>query len=172
MVLASAVTLGSESRGTYNHILLSQIGYSPNLEGHVPVFISPRNRVVRLYPQALGSLFVASYDSQGHGGGTRPRLHTGEELIANFPFTINREFASARTACKTLRSSILTLLRVNSLQPSSSNGRLYSLRYSGFQASRHIVPSFRLHSNLRGCNVGVIDVMDLWSPPLRWAQVP
>jgi hypothetical protein len=23
------------------------------------------------------SLFVASYDSQGHGGGTRPRLHTG-----------------------------------------------------------------------------------------------
>jgi hypothetical protein len=24
------------------------------------------------------SLFVASYDSQGHGGGIRPRLHTGE----------------------------------------------------------------------------------------------
>jgi hypothetical protein len=23
------------------------------------------------------SLFVASYDSQGHGGGIRPRLHTG-----------------------------------------------------------------------------------------------
>jgi hypothetical protein len=27
------------------------------------------------------SLFVASYDSQGHGGGIRPRLHTGVELI-------------------------------------------------------------------------------------------
>jgi hypothetical protein len=26
------------------------------------------------------SLFVASYDSQGHGGGIRPRLHTGYEL--------------------------------------------------------------------------------------------
>jgi hypothetical protein len=25
------------------------------------------------------SLFVASYDSQGHGGGIRPRLHTGHE---------------------------------------------------------------------------------------------
>jgi hypothetical protein len=25
------------------------------------------------------SLFVASYDSQGHGGGSRPRLHTGME---------------------------------------------------------------------------------------------
>jgi hypothetical protein len=24
------------------------------------------------------SLFVSSYDSQGHGGGIRPRLHTGE----------------------------------------------------------------------------------------------
>jgi hypothetical protein len=26
-------------------------------------FISPRNRAAQLYPQALGSLFVASYDS-------------------------------------------------------------------------------------------------------------
>jgi hypothetical protein len=38
---------------------------SPNLEGHVPVFISPRNRVAKLYPRALGSLSIASYDSQG-----------------------------------------------------------------------------------------------------------
>jgi hypothetical protein len=36
--------------------------------------------VVRLQPQALGSLFVASYDSQGYGGGTRPCLHTGIAL--------------------------------------------------------------------------------------------
>jgi hypothetical protein len=41
---------------------------SPNLEGQVPVFISPRNRVAQLYPRALGSLFVTSYDSQGYGG--------------------------------------------------------------------------------------------------------
>jgi hypothetical protein len=27
------------------------------------------------------SLFVASYDSQVHGGGIRPRLHTGHELV-------------------------------------------------------------------------------------------
>jgi hypothetical protein len=38
---------------------------SPNLEGQVPVFISPRNRVAQLYPRALGSLSAASYDSQG-----------------------------------------------------------------------------------------------------------
>jgi hypothetical protein len=41
----------------------------PNLEGQVPVFISHRNRVAQLYPQALGSIFVASYDSQAYGGG-------------------------------------------------------------------------------------------------------
>jgi hypothetical protein len=29
---------------------------SHNLEGQVPVFISPRNRVAQLYPRALGSL--------------------------------------------------------------------------------------------------------------------
>jgi hypothetical protein len=29
--------------------------------------------VAQLYPRALGSLFVASYDSQGYGGGIRPR---------------------------------------------------------------------------------------------------
>jgi hypothetical protein len=69
LVLASAVILRSEFRGTHDHILLSQIRDSPNLEGQVPVFISPTNRVVRLYPQAMGSLFVASYDSQGYGGG-------------------------------------------------------------------------------------------------------
>jgi hypothetical protein len=62
-------------RGTRDHILLSQIRDSRNLEGQVPVFISPRNRVARLYPQALGSLFVAFYDSQGYSGGIRTRLH-------------------------------------------------------------------------------------------------
>jgi hypothetical protein len=60
-----------------DHILLSQIRDSPNLEGQVPVFISPRNRMARLYPQVLGSLFVASYDSQGYSGDIRNRLHAG-----------------------------------------------------------------------------------------------
>jgi hypothetical protein len=59
LALASAVIFRSESR------LLSQIRDSPQLEGQIPVFISPRKRVSRLYPQALGSLFVVSYDSQG-----------------------------------------------------------------------------------------------------------
>jgi hypothetical protein len=77
LVLASAVILGSESRRTRDHILVSQIQDSPSLECQVPVFISSKNRVAQLYPQALGSLFVTSYDSQGYGGGIRTRLHVG-----------------------------------------------------------------------------------------------
>jgi hypothetical protein len=68
--LASTVILRFESRRIHDHILLSQIRNSPNLEGQVPIFISPSNRVVRSYPQALGSPFVASND----------RLHTGVKL--------------------------------------------------------------------------------------------
>jgi hypothetical protein len=49
LAFASAVIFGSESRRTLGHILL---------------------------PQIETSLFVASYDSQGHGGGIRPRFHT------------------------------------------------------------------------------------------------
>jgi hypothetical protein len=56
LAVASAVIFGFESLGIYDHILLTQIRDSANLEGQVPVFISPRNRVAQLYPQALGSL--------------------------------------------------------------------------------------------------------------------
>jgi hypothetical protein len=68
LVLASVVIPRS-------NILLSQIGDSPSMVGQVPVFISPRNRVAQLNPQALGSLFVAFYDSQGYGRGIQPCLH-------------------------------------------------------------------------------------------------
>jgi hypothetical protein len=77
LAIASAVNLRSESRATHDHILLPQNRNSPNLEGQVPVFISHRHRVAQLHPQALDSLFIASCDLQGYGGGIRPRLHTG-----------------------------------------------------------------------------------------------
>jgi hypothetical protein len=50
LAFASAVILGCESRWTHDHKLLSQIRDFPNLEGQVPVFISPTNRVAQLYP--------------------------------------------------------------------------------------------------------------------------
>jgi hypothetical protein len=77
LALASLIILRYESRGIHDHILLSQIRDSTNLEDHVPVYISPTNRVAQLYLQALGSLLVVSYDLQGYGGGIRARLHTG-----------------------------------------------------------------------------------------------
>jgi hypothetical protein len=57
LVLTSAVILRSESHGNHDHILQSQIRGSTNLEGQVPVFISPRNKVAQLYPQALDYQF-------------------------------------------------------------------------------------------------------------------
>jgi hypothetical protein len=33
--------------------------------------------VVQLYPQAMGSLFITSYDSQGYSGGIWTRLYAG-----------------------------------------------------------------------------------------------
>jgi hypothetical protein len=45
LVLVSAVILMSESHGAHVHISLSQIRDSPNLEGQVPVFISPKHWV-------------------------------------------------------------------------------------------------------------------------------
>jgi hypothetical protein len=47
------------------------------MEGQVPVFLSPRNRVAQLYPRVLGSLYDASQDSQGYGGGILTSLDTG-----------------------------------------------------------------------------------------------
>jgi hypothetical protein len=99
LVLASSFFLGSESRGTRDHILLSQIRDSPNLEGQVPVFIFPRIRVAQLYPQALGSLFEASYDSQGYGGGIRTRLHAGwTGLLLASPYIFSVRTTAQKTS--------------------------------------------------------------------------
>jgi hypothetical protein len=97
LVLASVVILGSESRGTRDHILLPQIWDSFDLEGQFHVFISPRNRVAQIYPPALGSLFVASYDSQGYGGGIRTGLQAGlaEPRYIDFARTTHRKRSSS-----------------------------------------------------------------------------
>jgi hypothetical protein len=50
LALAREIILSSESRGTHNHILLSPIRDSHNLEDKVLPFVSLRNIVVWLYP--------------------------------------------------------------------------------------------------------------------------
>jgi hypothetical protein len=57
-------SLSESSPAELATIFYCLIGDSINLEGQVPVFISLRNRLAKLYLRALGSLFVASYDSQ------------------------------------------------------------------------------------------------------------
>jgi hypothetical protein len=42
----------------------------------------PQEKVIPLQPRALGSFFVASYDSQGYGGGILTRLHMGISVLA------------------------------------------------------------------------------------------
>jgi hypothetical protein len=49
-------SLLGQSPAELTAIFYCLIWHSPNLEGQVPVFISPRNRAAQLYPRALGSL--------------------------------------------------------------------------------------------------------------------
>jgi hypothetical protein len=42
------------------------------------------------------SLFVAYYDSQGHGGGIRPRLHTGSAAMMYMPSLIKHWFSHSK----------------------------------------------------------------------------
>jgi hypothetical protein len=71
LVLASTLIPRSLSCGTHDSILMSQIRDSSNLEGQVPVFIFPRNKVAQLYSQVLVFLYIAYYGSQGCRGSLR-----------------------------------------------------------------------------------------------------
>jgi hypothetical protein len=52
---------------------------TPNMEDQLSLYLCPpSDRVVRLYPQAPGSLLLAFYESQGNGGGILMRLHMGD----------------------------------------------------------------------------------------------
>jgi hypothetical protein len=53
----------------------------PTWKARSPYLYPPRKRVTQLYPQALGSIFVASYDSQGYSGVIRTRLQSGSNSL-------------------------------------------------------------------------------------------
>jgi hypothetical protein len=74
-VIYSCSCFGASLLTIYCSLILA----SPNLECQVPVFLSPRNRVAHLYARAQASLYVASYDSQGYGGGILTLLETGTQ---------------------------------------------------------------------------------------------
>jgi hypothetical protein len=86
-----------------------------------------RNRVAQLYRGALDSLFVASYDSQGYGGGILSRFHTGILQLPTYP-AYN---TSARTAKE--RQYLIVVLLLLIPQSFSMNGsichNMYKIRY-------------------------------------------
>jgi hypothetical protein len=51
--------------------------------------------VAQLYPRALGSLYAASYDSQGSGGGILTRLHTGVAFGVGVLIAADRQSTSS-----------------------------------------------------------------------------
>jgi hypothetical protein len=57
LVLASAATLRLESRGSHDHVLLSQIRDPPKLESQVPVFMSPQEYGGPVTPPGTGFPF-------------------------------------------------------------------------------------------------------------------
>jgi hypothetical protein len=141
--LASTVILRSDSRGTHEHILLPQIRDSPNLEGHVLVFISPRNRVARLYPQAQGSLFVASNDRQGCLRSSLYSLGAAPTANAAFFFGACR-FAAAQIclpyrclATRAVQTTALQLLPALSSTVTCLPSCCLAMNYSCSQASCH-----------------------------------
>jgi hypothetical protein len=56
--------------------------------------------MAQLYPQAMGSLFVASYDSQGYGGGIRTRRHTGLLLVSGQSHVTTDGQSAGQTSCQ------------------------------------------------------------------------
>jgi hypothetical protein len=69
-IIFIAVTPQSEPHRTRNLILLSYWDSGP----HICI---PQGRVAQLYPQAPGSLFITSYNSQGYSGGILSHLRKG-----------------------------------------------------------------------------------------------
>jgi hypothetical protein len=60
--------------------------------------------VAQLYPRALGSLFIASYDSRGYGGGILTRLHTGN---SNLHYILNILYSYAYSQENTESSTVI-----------------------------------------------------------------
>jgi hypothetical protein len=113
LILSSAAILRFVSCGTYDHILLSQIGDSPNLESQVPVFVSPRKRVARLYPQALDSLSLppttrrATMDvfepAPTRDAQDRTQLKSKSKLLYDWRFTANQFVLASSPLRPTIR---------------------------------------------------------------------
>jgi hypothetical protein len=80
LLVQFAITLRSKSHRTHDHILLSP-SRLPQPGGPGPRIYIPQEQGGPDIPPGTGFLFVASYDSQGYGGGIPSCLYTGLQYI-------------------------------------------------------------------------------------------
>jgi hypothetical protein len=83
--------------------------------------ISYLDTPAQFYLQPPGSLFIASYDSQGYGGGRRTRLHAGLHSIAPILFFIT----TRREPRRKYRSFSYTNRFRGNMSALPSNGRCH-----------------------------------------------
>jgi hypothetical protein len=122
--------------------------------GKVPVFISPRNRVAQLHPQAPGSLFVGSYDSQGYGGGIRPRLHTGSvEVDLSYTTYHIREERAYRVVIRNLYHTVTTDEIKEELEKQGHIARNIPLNVRHRHCTLHKMSVLRAYKNTLGKTV-------------------
>jgi hypothetical protein len=123
------VILGSESLGSHNHILFSQVLKSLNLDGQVLVFLSP------MTPRHPGLLFVASYNYQGYGGvigtrlqGRRSKLFTtdGQSVSISWYRAPLLDLWPDITSCRNV--AVWNLRSCFCRAPSLTRGRVCSLQ--------------------------------------------
>jgi hypothetical protein len=106
--------------------------------------------VAQLYPQALGSLFVASYLSQGYCAAIRPRLHPGLPHLLQLSYLQHLSTDSVNStsivACEFVAVGIFVSLPL----PSSGSTR-YSIKlHPGHRVYREsIFPSAGCNSLLK-----------------------
>jgi hypothetical protein len=90
-------SLSGSSPAELTTIFCCLIWDSLNVEVQLPIFMTPEDRVAQLYLRALGSLFVATYDSQRYGECILTRLQTGTQnyvLFADEIYSPSRCLAS------------------------------------------------------------------------------
>jgi hypothetical protein len=94
LVLTSAIILGSESCGTHNHILLSQIRDSPNLKGQVPVFIYPGTGLPSYTPRhwvkwmSSSSSYIATNGQSASSSWCRAPFGTDDQILHFFEWQL------------------------------------------------------------------------------------
>jgi hypothetical protein len=82
-------------RDSWPHFTLSD-SRLPQPGGPGPRIDIPHEQSGPVIPQVRGSIFVASYDSQGYSGGIRPHLHTGPDWVAPTVFLITSFYGPNR----------------------------------------------------------------------------